>query len=170
MARNRKRHSERLPYGREDRAPLQPPVATARRSQGAEGSARRAAAGDPEPGPGYGDDPLDVDALDDDAGGADGSGGGGSGGRSGGRSGGDADEGRGGGGAPGQSLAPMAHPGSRLIGFLQGSWRELQRVQWPDRPQVMQATGVVIGFVIVAGAFLGAADWVATKIVHFLLS
>ena len=58
---------------------------------------------------------------------------------------------------------------TRLIGFLQGSWRELQRVQWPDRRQVMQATGVVIGFVIIAAAFLGAADWVAGKLVTFIL-
>jgi preprotein translocase subunit SecE len=58
---------------------------------------------------------------------------------------------------------------TRLVAFLQGSWRELQRVQWPDRRQVMQATGVVIGFVIVAAAFLGAADWVAGKLVTFIL-
>ena len=57
----------------------------------------------------------------------------------------------------------------RLIGFLQGSWRELQRVQWPDRRQVMQATGVVIGFVIVAAAFLGLADLVSQKLVTFVL-
>jgi preprotein translocase SecE subunit len=57
---------------------------------------------------------------------------------------------------------------NRLIAFLQGSWRELQRVQWPDQRQVVQATGVVIGFVIVAGAYLGLADWVATKIVNFI--
>jgi preprotein translocase SecE subunit len=57
----------------------------------------------------------------------------------------------------------------RLVHFIQGSWRELQRVQWPDRRQVMQATGVVIGFVIVAGAFLGVADLVAQKIVNVIL-
>ena len=57
----------------------------------------------------------------------------------------------------------------RLIGFLQGSWRELQRVQWPDRRQVMQATGVVLGFVIVAAAFLGLADLVSQKLVTFVL-
>jgi preprotein translocase SecE subunit len=57
----------------------------------------------------------------------------------------------------------------RLIGFLQGCWRELQRVQWPDRRQVMQATGVVIGFVIIAAAFLGLADLVAGKLVTFIL-
>jgi preprotein translocase subunit SecE len=58
---------------------------------------------------------------------------------------------------------------SRLVGFLQGSWRELQRVQWPDRRQVVQATGVVIGFVIIAGVFLGVADLVAQKIMKFIL-
>jgi preprotein translocase SecE subunit len=60
-------------------------------------------------------------------------------------------------------------PGNRLITFLQGSWRELQRVQWPDRRQVMQATGVVIGFVIVAGLYLGLADTVASRIVNLIL-
>ena len=59
--------------------------------------------------------------------------------------------------------------GNRLINFLQGSWRELQRVQWPDRRQVIQATGVVIGFVIVAGVFLGVADFLAGKLMNFVL-
>ncbi len=71
------------------------------------------------------------------------------------------------------AVAPAAHPApgiaGRLIHFLQGSWRELQRVQWPDRRQVMQATGVVIGFVIVAGVFLGVADLVANKVVQLIL-
>jgi preprotein translocase SecE subunit len=72
---------------------------------------------------------------------------------------------------PGGSAAPERRrvPGNRLINFLQGSWRELQRVQWPDRRQVMQATGVVIGFVIVAGVFLGVADALAGKVVNFIL-
>ncbi|HLY47638.1 MAG TPA: preprotein translocase subunit SecE [Solirubrobacteraceae bacterium] len=58
---------------------------------------------------------------------------------------------------------------ARLIGFLEGSWRELQRVQWPDRRQVAQATGVVIGFVIVAGVFLGLADLAFSHLVNFVL-
>ncbi len=58
---------------------------------------------------------------------------------------------------------------SRLVNFLQGSWNELQRVQWPDRRQVLQATGVVIGFVIVAGVFLGLADLLASKLVTYIL-
>lgn len=58
---------------------------------------------------------------------------------------------------------------ARLVGFLLGCWKELQRVQWPDRRQVMQATGVVIGFVIVAGIFLGVADLVASKLINLIL-
>ena len=59
---------------------------------------------------------------------------------------------------------------SRLVGFLQGSWRELQRVQWPDRRQVVQATAVVIGFVIVAGVFLGVADTAASHLMDYILT
>jgi preprotein translocase subunit SecE len=68
--------------------------------------------------------------------------------------------------APG---APTRKGRGRLIGFLRASWAELQRVQWPDRRQVAQATGVVIGFVIVAGLFLGVADWVAKQIVNAII-
>lgn len=72
--------------------------------------------------------------------------------------------------APSGSVsAEKPRHGNRLINFLQGSWRELQRVQWPDRRQVMQATGVVIGFVIVAGVFLGVADAVAAKLMNWIL-
>jgi preprotein translocase SecE subunit len=72
----------------------------------------------------------------------------------------------------GEVAAPPRHPGvvGRLVNFVQGSWRELQRVQWPDRRQVMQATGVVIGFVIVAGVFLGVADLLATKLMNYILT
>jgi preprotein translocase SecE subunit len=59
--------------------------------------------------------------------------------------------------------------GNRVIGFLRASWAELQRVQWPDRRQVAQATAVVLGFVAVAGAYLGLADFVAKEIVEYIL-
>ena len=59
--------------------------------------------------------------------------------------------------------------GLRVIGFLTACWAELQRVQWPDRKQVGQATAVVLGFVVIAGAFLGLADVVAQRIVDLIL-
>jgi preprotein translocase subunit SecE len=60
-------------------------------------------------------------------------------------------------------------PGNRVIGFLQASWRELQRVQWPDRRQVVQATGVVLAFCLIAGVFLGIADELFGKLVDAIL-
>jgi preprotein translocase SecE subunit len=73
--------------------------------------------------------------------------------------------------APGGAAAPVRADSlfSRLVHFLVGSWHELQRVQWPDRRQVFQATGVVIGFVIVAGVFLGLADLAASHFVTLIL-
>jgi len=70
--------------------------------------------------------------------------------------------------------APVARKASqpihrRAIAFLRASWAELQRVQWPDRRHVTQATTVVIGFVAVAGVYLGLADWAAQKIINFIL-
>ena len=42
-------------------------------------------------------------------------------------------------------------------------------MQWPDRRQVAQATAVVLGFVVIAGSYLGLADGVAQKIVDFII-
>jgi preprotein translocase SecE subunit len=53
--------------------------------------------------------------------------------------------------------------------FLRASWGELQRVQWPDRRQVGQGTAVVVGFVIVAGAYLGALDALWNPIIQKIL-
>jgi preprotein translocase subunit SecE len=59
--------------------------------------------------------------------------------------------------------------GNRVLNFLRASWAELQRVQWPDRRQVGQATAVVIGFVVLAGGYLGLADVVAQEIVDLII-
>jgi preprotein translocase subunit SecE len=71
--------------------------------------------------------------------------------------------------APVSPGAPTRKGAGRFVGFLRASWAELQRVQWPDRRQVAQATGVVIGFVIVAGLYLGLADWVAKQVVNVII-
>ncbi|HEX4837590.1 MAG TPA: preprotein translocase subunit SecE [Solirubrobacteraceae bacterium] len=76
-------------------------------------------------------------------------------------------------GAPSEGAAPTRRPSQplrvRAIAFLRASWAELQRVQWPDRRHVTQATTVVLGFLVVAGVYLGAADWAAQQIVNFVL-
>ena len=59
--------------------------------------------------------------------------------------------------------------GNRVVIFLRACVAELRRVQWPDRRQVTQATGVVIGFVIIAGAYLGVLDAIFSRLVNFIL-
>src|SRR4051794_12375688 len=46
----------------------------------------------------------------------------------------------------------------RILTFLRACVDELRRVQWPDRKHVFQATAVVLGFVLVAGGWLGLMD------------
>ncbi len=70
--------------------------------------------------------------------------------------------------APGPAESSKSGVG-RFPGFVRASWAELQRVQWPDRRQVGQATAVVLGFVIIAGAYLGLADAVAQRFVDLIL-
>jgi preprotein translocase subunit SecE len=70
---------------------------------------------------------------------------------------------------PEQASGAPIRGGNRVIAFLRASWAELHRVQWPDRRQVTQATAVVLGFVAVAGLYLGLADYVAKEIVEFIL-
>lgn len=67
---------------------------------------------------------------------------------------------------PGQ---PTKRGPARFAAFVRASWAELQRVQWPNRRQVFQATAVVLGFVVVAGAYLGLADALAQRLVDFIL-
>jgi preprotein translocase SecE subunit len=43
---------------------------------------------------------------------------------------------------------------------------ELRRVQWPDRRQVGQGTRVTLGFVVVAGAYLGLLDAIWNPIIQ----
>jgi preprotein translocase SecE subunit len=64
---------------------------------------------------------------------------------------------------------PAKSGGNRVTTFLRASWAELQRVQWPDRRQVGQATAVVLGFVVIAGGYLGLVDLVSSKIVDAIL-
>ncbi len=86
------------------------------------------------------------------------------------RTGGDGGDAGGGGGS--EREQPPGAPlrgGNKAVGFIRASWAELQRVQWPDRRQVTQATAVVLGFVAIAGAYLGLADFVAKEFVEFIL-
>ena len=58
---------------------------------------------------------------------------------------------------------------ARAADFLRASYQELRRVQWPDRKQVGQGTAVTLGFVVVAGAYLGLMDAIWNPIIQRIL-
>ena len=57
----------------------------------------------------------------------------------------------------------------KIITFLGHVIDELRRVQWPDRRQTAQGTAVTLGFVVVAGGFLGLMDAIWKPIVEAIL-
>ena len=59
--------------------------------------------------------------------------------------------------------------GARLWEFLKAVWAELQRVQWPNRRQLTQLTGVVLFFVLIVGAYLGGLDAILSRIIQEIL-
>ena len=58
---------------------------------------------------------------------------------------------------------------ARFITFLGHCVDELRRVQWPDRRQVGQGTAVVLGFVVLAGGYLGLLDALWKPLIEAIL-
>jgi preprotein translocase subunit SecE len=58
---------------------------------------------------------------------------------------------------------------SRVVQFLIACWAELQRVQWPNRQALTTLTGVVLGFVLIAGGYLGLLDAIVSRIIKAIL-
>jgi preprotein translocase SecE subunit len=57
----------------------------------------------------------------------------------------------------------------RLLTFFGHCIDELRRVQWPNRRQVGQATAVVLGFVVIAGGYLGLLDALWKPLIEAIL-
>jgi preprotein translocase SecE subunit len=57
----------------------------------------------------------------------------------------------------------------RFVQFLLACWAELQRVQWPDRQTLTTLTGVVLGFVLIAGGYLGLLDAIFSRLIQAIL-
>jgi len=69
-----------------------------------------------------------------------------------------------------EDIAPKpARSRGRILTFLRHSADELRRVIWPDRRQVGQATAVVLGFVVLAGGYLGLMDALWKPLVNAIL-
>jgi preprotein translocase subunit SecE len=58
---------------------------------------------------------------------------------------------------------------SRVVQFLVAVWAELQRVQWPNRQALVTLTGVVLGFVLIAGGYLGLLDAIFSRLIQAIL-
>jgi preprotein translocase SecE subunit len=56
-----------------------------------------------------------------------------------------------------------------VTGFIASCWAELRKVQWPDRPTLIQASAVTLLFVAVMAAYLGALDAVFNEIVQLII-
>jgi preprotein translocase subunit SecE len=57
----------------------------------------------------------------------------------------------------------------RVVQFLIAVWAELQRVQWPDRQALTTLTGVVLGFVLIMGGYLGLLDAIFSELIKAIL-
>jgi preprotein translocase SecE subunit len=57
----------------------------------------------------------------------------------------------------------------RVVQFLIAVWAELQRVQWPNRQALVTLTGVVLGFVLIAGGYLGLLDAIFSEVIQAIL-
>ena len=57
----------------------------------------------------------------------------------------------------------------RFIQFLIAVRAELARVQWPDRQTLVTLTGVVLGFVLIAGGYLGLLDAIFSRLIQAIL-
>ena len=69
-----------------------------------------------------------------------------------------------------EHLAPEVHrERGRILTFLRACVDELRRVQWPDRKHVFQATAVVLGFVLLAGGYLGLLDAIWQPLINSIL-
>ena len=72
-------------------------------------------------------------------------------------------------GRRGKEAQPDSEGGSRLVQFLKSVVAELRRVQWPDRQATTTLTGVVLGFVIIAGSYLGLLDAIFSELIKRIL-
>ena len=80
--------------------------------------------------------------------------------------------------AQGQQVRPSMQPASTQTGrreprqrgrFVKEAWAELNKVEWPNRGQVIQGTIVVIIACVIVGAFLYGADQIFKPFVRTVL-
>ena len=60
-------------------------------------------------------------------------------------------------------------PGSGIRGFVEESWAELKKVEWPGQPQLIQGTVVVLIACLIVGVYLFLADEIFRRFVQHVL-
>jgi preprotein translocase SecE subunit len=70
---------------------------------------------------------------------------------------------------PSARAQPSRDQEDRKQNFVQESWAELRKVEWPSQNQVIQGTVVVLVACIVVGAYLYVNDQVWKQVVSKLL-
>ena len=60
-------------------------------------------------------------------------------------------------------------PGSGIRSFVEESWAELKKVEWPGQPQLIQGTVVVLIACLIVGIYLWIADEVFRRFVQHVL-
>jgi preprotein translocase SecE subunit len=72
-------------------------------------------------------------------------------------------------GRRGREAAEAHRRRPRVVQFLVAVWAELQRVQWPNRQALVTLTGVVLGFVLIMGGYLGLLDAIFSELIKRLI-
>lgn len=72
------------------------------------------------------------------------------------------------GGAQGK-VGEIVSAGPRSIQFIKEAWQELQKVHWPTRKDVYQATAVVLVVIGVAALFLGVVDFALSYVMQLFM-
>jgi len=55
-------------------------------------------------------------------------------------------------------------------GFLGDVVLEMKKTSWPSKQELTESTGLVIVFIFMLAAFVGAADWLFQKLLTLLIS
>jgi preprotein translocase subunit SecE len=70
---------------------------------------------------------------------------------------------------PPQRAEERRAPGSGFFHFIQESWGELKKVEWPDQRAVVSGTAVVLIACIIVGTYLWLNDRLWQYVVHHVL-
>ena len=60
--------------------------------------------------------------------------------------------------------------GARMKAFFKGVWSELKKVHWPDKKQIINYTGIVLGTCLAFALVISLFDWIVSSLLNLILS